>query len=248
MNHISEEGLLEHYYGEGDDPSLEEHLGQCKECRKRLAGLQSLLRQVDAFQAPRRPEDYGAQVYRRLRPRLGEGSWWNSLIHWRPPRLVWAPTLALLLVAAFLSGRYWDAAQGPDPAISAAGQQVLLLEVGQHLQQAHFLLVEVGNVAPEDGTRMELERRQASEMAADGWLYRRAAERTGDPALVETLEQLQRFLLDIANGPTTWTAEEIEALQQRLKEAGLPMRIQVLENRVRQQQIEAARSRARRSL
>ncbi|HSR50821.1 MAG TPA: hypothetical protein VLV83_08325 [Acidobacteriota bacterium] len=267
MNHLSQERLIEHHYGEDQDSEASrQHLSQCGRCSQRYAELRAVLEMADAFQVPPRGQEYGTQVYERLQVRLqesrksseelrpvslepGASGIWQRLVQWRPPRLLWVPALALLLVAAFLTGRYWEAQRGLDAQqVAEARRGVLLLEVGRHLQQAGYLLAEVGNVPPRDGTQMDFERRKASEMAADGWIFGRAAQETGDPALVETLEQLQRFLLDIANGPTTWTAQEIEALQTRLEEAGLPMRIRVLEDRVRRQQIEAARSRARRSL
>jgi hypothetical protein len=69
MSHLSEEQLVLHYYGEAEDPrTAEEHLGACDDCRARFQALQATLKDV-SLPVPERGEEYGAQVWRRLRPR-----------------------------------------------------------------------------------------------------------------------------------------------------------------------------------
>ena len=58
MNHLSEEQLILHYYGEESDaPGAEMHLDQCAECREMYGSLQRVLNPL---------KDFGA-IFRRAR-------------------------------------------------------------------------------------------------------------------------------------------------------------------------------------
>jgi hypothetical protein len=78
MNHLNEEQLILHYYGETDDApdagdtlATERHLEECGECRGVYASLQRVLNVVDGLPVPERSADYGAQVWQRIEHRLG---------------------------------------------------------------------------------------------------------------------------------------------------------------------------------
>src|ERR1035437_5483594 len=84
MNHLSEEQLILHYYGEpgepgepgddaaaGDTLATERHLEECGACRALYASLQRVLNVVDALPVPERSAEYGAEVWQRIEHRLG---------------------------------------------------------------------------------------------------------------------------------------------------------------------------------
>jgi len=67
MNHLTEEQLILHYYGEEGDASTpvealltEQHLEGCGECRALYGSLVRVLNVVDSLPVPDRSEDYGA--------------------------------------------------------------------------------------------------------------------------------------------------------------------------------------------
>src|SRR5947207_14096537 len=71
MNHLSEEQLILHYYGEeGDSLAAEGHLEECEGCRRLYGGVQRVLNVVDSLPVPERSAEYGAQVWQRIEPRL----------------------------------------------------------------------------------------------------------------------------------------------------------------------------------
>src|SRR5689334_2255115 len=117
MNHLSEEQLILHYYGEDphDDNSadansgqpvtldaltIERHLEECGECRTLFASVQRVLNIVDSFPVPEQPANYGEQVWKRIEPKLPARrmGWFALPAPWR-----WAAVgaaAAVLLVSA----------------------------------------------------------------------------------------------------------------------------------------------------
>lgn len=60
MNHLTEEQLVLHYYGEeGDALTAERHLDDCQECREIYSSLQRVLNVVDSLPVPERSPEYG---------------------------------------------------------------------------------------------------------------------------------------------------------------------------------------------
>ena len=111
MNHLNEEQLILHYYGEeGDDSSTaEQHLEECGECRALYASLQRVLNVVDSLPVPERGAEYGAQVWQRIES-ASAGAAAVRLAGRVPAPMRWAAAgaaFAGLLVAAFLAGRFY---------------------------------------------------------------------------------------------------------------------------------------------
>src|SRR5436305_646123 len=79
MNHLTEEQLILHYYGEsadagdGDSLATEQHLESCPECRGMYGSLQRVLNVVDSLPVPERAADYGAQVWKRIEHQIPAG-------------------------------------------------------------------------------------------------------------------------------------------------------------------------------
>jgi MoxR-like ATPase len=111
MKRLSDEELVLYYYGEAPDPKeIERALESSKEERRRYAELSRVLDTVDEPPIPEKSAAYGASVWRRLEPQLEKKSWlgswsWEALV----PRREWAlaGAMAMLLVVAFLTGRFW---------------------------------------------------------------------------------------------------------------------------------------------
>ena len=60
---------------------------------------------------------------------------------------------------------------------------------------------------------MSIERERAEELVAANRLYRQTATATGDAAVSELLDELERILVELAAGPDTLSARDIERVQ-----------------------------------
>lgn len=238
MKHASEKQLVLLHYGEAADTGVEHHLSGCPECRARLESLARLLSSID-LPVPEKEPSYGADVWRRLAPRLEQpaarvirpsagGSLW--------PRLAVVALAATVLVAVFLAGRFWQhAEQAADPISGGTRERVLQLAVGDHLERSRMMLLEVVNSSPEEsGATPDPSR--AEELIATNRLYRQTASRSGDAGVTDVLEQLERVLLEIARSPAPLSAEEQELLRQRIEGQGLLFKVRVLSSRLREQE------------
>jgi hypothetical protein len=74
-------------------------------------------------------------------------------------------------------------------------------------------------------------------------LYRDAAERAGDSTVAGLLDELERTLLEIANGPSTLTPAELEAVRARLDAAALLFRVRILSDELHEREIAPAQPR-----
>src|SRR3981081_65265 len=102
MNHLTEEELVFHYYGEDVD-SLDagRHLDECDDCRALYGSLQRVLNTLYSMPGPQRDDAYGARVWQRIEAQLPRRRW-NLAQAARTPALRWAfsvAAMAALLVA-----------------------------------------------------------------------------------------------------------------------------------------------------
>ncbi|HTS29800.1 MAG TPA: hypothetical protein VMH81_28210 [Bryobacteraceae bacterium] len=254
MNHLSEEQLILHYYGEeGDTLACEQHLDECEECRALYGSLQRVLNVVDSLPVPVRGPEYSSQVWQRLESRLPvRRRMWTF-----PSPLRWAvagTALAGLLVAAFFAGRFYPrprvnhpAQMANAPADPQAGERILLVAVGDYLERSQMVLVELANANPKAPMDISSEQERAADLVSESRLYRQTAAHTGDTAVASVLDDLDRVLLEIAHAPSQISPEELERLRQRLEGEGILFKIRVLGNNVRNQE-EPAASTARQKL
>jgi hypothetical protein len=250
MTHMEEDDLVLHFYGEDEDRrAVEAHLGECEECRTRFAALSNDLTVVADLPVPERGSEYGAEVWARLQPQLGampapRRRWWQwtAPVPW--PRLALAGGVAVLLVAAFVAGRHWKAPEPAAPVTAEASpavvrERILLVAVGEHLERSRIVLAEVSNRDTGDGADLTAEQVTAQDLVATGRLYRQVAVES-DPAIAAVLEELERTLAEIANGPSQLSAGELDGLRQRIESQGLLFKVTVLGSQVRQRQQDAA--------
>jgi hypothetical protein len=255
MNHLTEEELVLHYYGDGAESlTADRHLEDCQECRELYASIERVLYAVDAMPVPERGEDYGAQVWRRISPAIPRR---RGFFAGRLPSFEWrwaaaGVAMAGLLVAAFYTGRnYPEQAQqnGSHPAMAVTTassndpqvrERVLLVAVGAYLERSHMVLSELANADAKGKVDISAQQERASDLVNESRLYRQTAELTGDSAVAGTLDEIDRVLLDIAHGPSEVRPTELEDLRQRLNSEGILFKIRVLGSKVRTEQIKDA--------
>ncbi len=284
MRHPTDEQFVLYHYGELDQAegaAFRSHLGECEGCRERLATLERELAAVRPVSIPERPTDYGARVWARLQPRLAEeraraskaASWWSfGAVTLRP--FAYAAGLAVLVVAAFVAGRFWAPAPSPgqvaggtpvsstpsttagsepdlagapggaadptDAAMAAARvrERILALEVGEHLERSQAALLEVMNAPDEDDGAIDLsaDQERVRELVAENRLYRLAAIDAGESAMAAVLDELERALVEIANGPSRVSGTEFERVRGDIDEQGLIFKVGILGETLRQRQ------------
>jgi hypothetical protein len=236
MNHLSDEQLILHYYGEESDaPGAEMHLDQCAECREMYGSLQRVLNVVDTLPVPARSPEYGAEVFQRIEHRLPALGGWTFSAPWR--WVAAAVALASLLVVAFLAGRFYPQPRGA--MASAADPQlregVLLVAVGDYLERSQTVLIELANASSDGPLDISSEQERAADLLTENRLYRQTAAHTGDTAVAGVLEELERVLVDIAHEPSSMPAADVEKLRDRLRGEGILFKIRVLDANVKNQ-------------
>jgi hypothetical protein len=235
MNHLSEEELTLHYYGEEDGaPAAAQHLDECAECRALYGSLQRALNVVDAVGIPEVAPDYGARVWQRIERYVPvRRRWWRAGSSWR--RLAAGAAFAGLLVAAFAAGRFYR--RPPEPAMAkadpAAHEKILLVAVGDYLERSQMVLIELANANPKAPMDISAEQERAGDLVSESRLYRQTAAHTGDTAVANVLDDVDRVLMDIARGPSRLSPVELESMRRRLEAEGILLKIRVLGSSVR---------------
>ena len=246
MDHPKDEDLILHYYGEGEDTlSLEAHLASCEGCREAYAALERDLAAVlEALPVPARGEDYGRRVWQRLSPRLERRRWWEVLA---PRRLAAFASIAALVVAAYLVGRYAPKPQPapPETVSEQARLRILLADVGEHLERCQRAVTELVNT--NGAVDISTEQAWTEELVAANRLYRRAAEAAGERTMASVLEELERTLVEIANSPPKLTSTDLRELRQRIAEQGILFKLRVFGSQLEAREQASARERARRT-
>ncbi|MBS1877280.1 MAG: hypothetical protein JSU00_28975 [Acidobacteria bacterium] len=226
MEHPSEEQLVLHYYGESN-AALDSHFAVCEACRDEYRKLQRVLNSVDSLPVPERSASYGAEVWSRLEPHVGRPArrrWFG----WR--RVAVAAAMALLIVGAFLAGRF--GARQSAPAVATAQpvrERILLVAVGDHLERSKLVLAELSNLGGSKQGRVDIsyEQRSAEDLIESSRLYRMTAVASGDRATASLLDEVERVLLDVANGPSEISGDQLQVLQKRIADTGILFKVRV---------------------
>ena len=233
MNHLSEEQLVLHYYGEAD--GVEDHLASCESCRDAYHTLQRVLNSVDSLPVPERGEDYEAQVWRAVERRLPRKR--TVFAWWRP--LIVASAMATLLVAAFFAGRGVGSKKvtvvASDPQVR---ERILMVAVGDHLERSQMVLAELENSgAPNHGELdISYEQRMAEDLVESNRLYRQTAASAGDDQTASVLDELERVLLDIAHSPSKVSGKQLEDLRKEIEKRGILFKVKVFSSEVQERQ------------
>ena len=242
MTHLSEEQLIALYYGEAaGDRDAAAHLRTCRECSARSSELKQDLEGVRPVLVPQRGASYGEDVWQRLRPALvayeRQPRSWLSLIPWKAAGLVAA--CALLMVVAFVGGRFWEhrssIAKTAGSVTAQPSQRVVLVVLTDHLDRTERLLVALEHADPDDATENSELQSQARELLASNRLYRVSASEAGDPALAGALDRLERVLAEVANDPSL-SAADLDRLRKEMNTEGILFEVRVLLSRTPDQQ------------
>lgn len=250
--HLTEDELILHYYGEierGDQPRVEAHLASCTDCQLARQKLVNVMTLVDTASPVEAPDGFERIAWARLEPKLddnqrgwfirrspkGEGG--RSLF--ALPRWALAGGMAALVLAAFVAGRFTGGdAVTPAPAgtVMAAvePETVLRTAVGDHLDQTQMMLVELANADTDGADVLAGEQVRAADLVAANRLMRQSAMQSGDGAIVDILEDLERVLLEVANAPANASSNDLTDLQSRITTEDLLFRLRVIASEMRQ--------------
>jgi anti-sigma factor RsiW len=257
--HLSEDELILRYYGEterADQARVDSHLESCGDCQAAKGRLHRVMALVDAAAPVEAPPGFERRAWARLEPALDlaandssvrrsakkvydvvfgksarEGGWF--------PQWALAGGVAMLVIAAFVAGRFsggGSAVTTPAAAVvaSVAPDRVLQAAVGDHLDRTQMMLVELANADVDGADVLAGEQDRAVDLVAANRVIRASALQAGDAQIVDILEDLERVLLEIANGPANVTSNDLTDLQSRITREDLLFRLRVIASEMRQ--------------
>ena len=99
-----------------------------------------------------------------------------------------------------------------------------------------MMLIELVNTNAKGPLDITSTQARAEDLLTENRLYRQTANHTGDPAVSNVLDELDRVLLDIAHSPSRLSPEDLEQFRQRLQAEGILFKIRVLGSNVRNQE------------
>lgn len=241
--HLTEDDLVLHYYGEMDaaaEARTAAHLSDCAPCQSSYTRLQRVLAAVEAAPAPELPEGFERTVWARLEPGLTarRPGWLSWLLH-SPGGLAWAAAIVVLVTGAFFAGRWQRASDAPAGSAASAAQvreRILLIDLGEHLDRSQMVLVELVSAEGDGQVDISGERARAEDLLAANRLYRQTALESGDKAVAQFLDELERVLVDVAASPENVTAADLENVQHRIEARSLLFKVRVISSEVRERQ------------
>ena len=235
MNHLSEEQIVLHYYGDAEKTSeVERHLAACPDCRAEFSRVQSMLAQIEPLEVPEPPAGFEEKTWLNVRDRLPEKGGFLRRLFGPQQKWALAGTMVLLLAAAFLAGRFWPR---PDQQIAhkpetVNPQRVVLVAVGDHLERSQMLLVEIMNADTRGPINFSSEQAEARDLLDSNHLYRVSEQQSGDPQVARLLDQLGRVLAEIANGPAEVSPGDLEQVRHSIQSEGLLFKVRVVGSEV----------------
>jgi hypothetical protein len=253
MNHVTEQDLVLHYYGELQGAAEREvatHLSGCANCRHDFTRLQRVLGAIDeSVIAPELPDGFERTVWARLEPNLGaKRRGWFSWMAFNPMPLALSAAVLVLVGAAFFAGRL---SSPKVPAATTAAnpseqvrERILLVDLGEHLDRTQMVLVELVTADPQATLDVTGERADAEQLVAANRLYRQSAVSTGDTAMGDLLDELERVLVEVAAGPGQLSPEQLDTVRKQIEGQGLLFRVRIVSSKVRERQKQAIQRRA----
>ena len=245
--HLTDDELILHFYGEterADEERIAQHLSACTECQRAEAQLRRVMTLVDTASPVDAPSGFERIAWARLEPALDANRrTWKSIFGF--PQWALASGVAALVLAAFVAGRFSGGepagvtpASGPlataSPVVADVAERVLNAEVGDHLDRTQMMLAELVNAGTDQADIFAIEQPRASDLVAVNRLLLQSVEQSGDAAVADVLEDLERLLLEIANAPANAPSDELADLQSRITAEDLLFRVRVIASEMRQ--------------
>jgi|SRR5262245_34273116 len=253
--HYAEDDLILYYYGEGRRrPDIERHLDECAACAATYREIAGTLSLVIEPPLPERGDQYGLEVWQRIRHQLPDQElpWWS--LWFRGERLMLVGAAAVLVLAAFIAGRYLprertesqpmvarttispNSAPGEDRAPGNKGerQRILISAVMDHFDRSARVLTDVMNTSA--SRDISTEQRWAEDLLTTSRLYRQDAEAAGEQSVASVLDDLERSLLEIVHSPSPISAADLEQIRRRIDLAALLFKVRVLSDGLRQRE------------
>ena len=255
MKHYSEDELTLYYYGEGRRrANVERHLDGCAECAKVYREIAGTLAMIAAPEVPERGDQYGLEVWQRIRHRLPEqehgfGGFerfggFDRFLGFRGFGL--AAAAALLVLAAFVAGRAWQRQEASSSiathvkpsnpsnlGAADASQRILITSVADHLDRSERVLTDIMNAPRGD---ISSEQRWADDLLTTSRLYRQDAVDAGEQSVAAVLDDLERSLLEIVNSPSKISAADLEQIRRRIDAAALLFKVRVMSDELRKRE------------
>jgi hypothetical protein len=252
VRHPSEDDLVLYRYDEACDAgAIQSHLETCSTCQAACRALDRTLAVVGTLDVPEPDETFEARTWNRLTPALEtqpRRRWFEAL---RPGALGFAGATAVLLVAAFIAGRYWPRAIPAtlSPSSTASDDRVrdrvLLIAVGDHLDRSQMALLELVNSKAAATVDISAEQGWVRDLVPANRLYRQTAAAAGEDGVASLLDDLERILLEISHSPSTLSPDEFNQIRQRIESESIIFKVRVLGSEVRARQRDVVRAPAR---
>jgi hypothetical protein len=245
MKHLTEEQIVMHCFGDAEHSTeIDQHLHACSECREIFNQVKAMLASIEPTPVPEPQENLEQKIWLKLQDRLPKRR--PSILqrifspHFLQARWATAGAMAVLVLAAFIAGRFWPRGPEKTNSIEAAQldpQRVVLVAVGDHLERSQMLLVEIMHTDAKSGIDLSREQAQARDLLDANHLYRLSAGKKGDPSVEAMLDQLERVLAEIANAPRDLGQNDLREIQAQVQSQGLLFKIRVIGSKVRQEEI-----------
>ncbi len=243
--HLTDDELVLHYYGEMSESAEARacaHLDECLGCRENLARLERVMAALDRAELPEPDAFFEARTWARLEGDVMRLKAQGAVVPAAATRgvpwhaIAWGAAAALIVIAAFVAGRFYS---GPPAAVHTVAttddpvrERVLLVDLGDHLDRTETALVEF--VSGTDGRDVESGRGRVEDLVAANRLYRRTARTSGDEAVADVLDELERVLIEIANTAPEASVDDLDVVRQRIDTRGLLFKVRVMREQLQE--------------
>ena len=248
-NHCTDEELTLYYYGEGRRPhNIERHLDSCPDCAATYREIAGTLQMIAAPEAPERGDQYGLEIWQRIRHQLveretGFSRFSGFLGFSRFSGFGLAAAAAVLMIAAFVGGRTWQrsATQVATTATNPTNlehpenleHRILLTSVADHLDRSERVLTDIMNAPRGD---ISTQQRWADDLLDASRLYRQDAVDAGEDSVASVLDELERNLIEIVHSPSRISAADLDQIRRRIDAASLLFKVRVMSDELRKRE------------
>jgi hypothetical protein len=245
MKHLTDEQIALHCSGDaGDSVEINRHLGECSECRESFEQLKAVLAFIHSAPVPEPHENFEQEMWLKVQGRLPQGQLPQEkptvrqrlfFLHFTPAKWAGVTAMAVLLLAAFIAGRFWPRGSdqvNPGPSAQIDPQRVVLVAVGDHLERSQMLLIEIMHTDAARGLDLSREQAQARDLLDSNRLYRLSAQEKSDPGVERMLDQLEPVLAEIANAPRDLSRKDLREIQDQVQSQGLLFKIRVISSTI----------------